>query len=265
MLISNKSSQSIQANDWSKVQNLKLKTFITETSSSLEIFSEAFKKFIFSQTTPSLTSIPSTSSSTLKGTSVTQTTQDTIPGSVEGEGSAVSETTTTLERAELAVSVIWGNIYFIDETTPETSVRFYNELTSNGIPGLFITRLPAEKASEQWTLTESRIIWLCSRSGKDTIPPALEKISHRVYEFVQHNENSIIFLDGVEYIINNNDFLKTLSLLDNLKEIVAINKSVLVFPISSSIFSEKEMTLLGKNAIKINSDFKLDLTNLSLN
>jgi hypothetical protein len=240
-LVGNNQSQSIQAKDWYIIQNLKLKTLITETSNSLELFSEAFKKFIFSQTMPS----------------ITQPISETMPGTAEIDRESIIS-----KSAQNAIPVSWGNIYFVDENSPEISVKFYNELTTKGIQGLFITRLPAEKATEQWKLTDSRIIWLCSRSGKDTIPPALEKISHRVYEFVQHNENSIIFLDGLEYIINNNDFLKTLSLLDNIKEIIAINKSVLIFPISSSIFTEKEMTLLGKNAVKIDPEFRLDFSNL---
>ena len=69
-----------------------------------------------------------------------------------------------------------------------------------------------------------------------------------------------MLLDGIEFIINNNDFLRTLNLMENLKEIVAIHNSVLVIPMSSTIFSAKEFALLGKNSVQILKNVKLDFS-----
>jgi hypothetical protein len=162
-------------------------------------------------------------------------------------------TKATLSEISKKIQVDWGNNYYINEETPNVSAKFFNDLTQLGVKGLFITRTPIDKAKEQW---ES------SRTGKNYIHPALEKISHTIMEFVKQNKNSVVLLDGVEYIINNNDFLKTLNLLDNLKEISALFNSVLIIPISSLIFSDKEMALLGKNSIKIAYDTALDFSKL---
>ncbi len=185
------------------------------------------------------------------------------------EGISLEEPGITLEHGAGAVGVIkpksskkisidWGNNYYVDEDHPKVSVEFFNELTNRGISGLFITRTPPEKAEEQWKLSNSNIIWLCSRTGKNYLTPALEKISHTIFEFVKKNKHSVVFLDGVEYIINNNDFLKTLTLMDNIKEMVALHNAVLIIPMSSSIFSKKEMALLGKNSAEISQDVDLD-------
>ncbi|WP_455393134.1 DUF835 domain-containing protein, partial [[Eubacterium] cellulosolvens] len=157
------------------------------------------------------------------------------------------------------VDVEWGGNYFVDEDEPGVSVKLFNDLTSQGVPGLFITRTQPKKAADQWGLTSSNIIWLCSRSGVGYLRPALEKVSHTINEFIKNNSNSVVLLDGVEYIVNNNDFLKTLSLMDSLKELVAMHNSMLILPISSTIFSEKEFALLGKNSVEIpkNSTFEL--------
>jgi archaellum biogenesis ATPase FlaH len=160
------------------------------------------------------------------------------------------------------LSVGWGNIYFADEDSPNITTEFYSNLLEQGIPGLFITRTHPDKAKETWNLNQSNIIWLCSRSGPGFIRPALEKISHTIFEFINNNKNSVVLLDGVEYIVNNNDFLKTLNLMDNLKEVVAVNKAILIFPISSTIFSEKEMALLRKNSTQLNEPLKLDLNDI---
>jgi hypothetical protein len=171
-------------------------------------------------------------------------------------------TKATPSKIPKKIQVDWGNNYYINEETPNVSAKFFNDLTQQGAKGLFITRTPIHKAKEQWEIKNSDIIWLCSRTGKNYIHPALEKISHTIMEFVKQNKNSVILLDGVEYIINNNDFLKTLNLLDNLKEISALFNSVLIIPISSLIFSDREMALLGKNSNEITDNTTLDFSKL---
>ncbi len=55
-------------------------------------------------------------------------------------------------------------------------------------------------------------------------------------------------------------FLNSINLMENLKEIVAIHNSVLVIPMSSTIFSAKEFALLGKNSVEIPKNVKLDFS-----
>ncbi len=160
------------------------------------------------------------------------------------------------------ISLEWGSSYFIDEYSPEFSLKIFKAIVDQNTNGLFITRTEPQKAGEQWKLLNSKIIWLCSRSGSGCLPPALEKISHTVNEFINNNPNSVVYLDGLEFIVNNNDFLKTLSLIDNLKENIAIKRSILLFPISSTIFSEKEIALLGKNSIRIKKEHDLNYSNI---
>lgn len=215
--------------------SLKTKALVTVGVDGIQVFSESFKHFIL---TLEKDSLPKFNKKHLLKTSDDQF-KDEIDIRKEGL------------KDNQDIIIDWGNNYFVDEDVLDVSVRFFNEITHHDIPGLFITRTPSEKAEEKWKLLDSKIIWLCSRSGRDTLTPALEKISHKIHEFVHQEKQSVILLDGIEYIVNNNDFLKTLSLMDNIKEIIGINKSIMIFPLSSTIFSEKEMALLGKNSIRI--------------
>ena len=174
------------------------------------------------------------------------------------------ETKISKTKIQEHILIDWGNNYFVDEEAPKVSVNVFNDITQRGIPGLIITRTPSEKAKEQWGLNKCNIIWLCSRTGGGYLKPALEKIFHTIFEYIKENEYSVILLDGVEYIVNNNDFLKTLNLIDNLKEFVALNNSMLINSISSTIFSEKEFALLGKNSIEIQNNVSLDFSNIKI-
>jgi hypothetical protein len=72
----------------------------------------------------------------------------------------------------------------------------------------------------------------------------------------------VIYLDGLEYLINHNDFQRTLALMDNIKENIAVHNSIFIFPMSSTIFSEREMGLMGKNSIEIGKETRFDFSNL---
>ena len=228
------------------VRNLKRKAMIVTGPEGHQIFSNAFQKFI----------------STILGDTIKGPPSDELLDSAEVK----AETTTKLDvigRDELPkIGVDWGNNYYIDENAPRSSIRVFNELTLRGIPGLIITRTPTKKAEEQWGIKNSRIFWLCSGKGEGYLQPVLEKISHTIFEFVNDNPQSVILLDGLEYIINNNDFDKTLNFMDKMKEIIAINSSILILPMSSAIFSEKEMALLGKNSVEIPEAANLDFSKM---
>jgi len=230
----------------SEIQDLKNKALIIEDQNGIQLFSNAFMKFL----------------SSVVGEGIAVQKPSEIPTSTTGELGERPKVEMTGAKGALEVPVKWGNNYFVNEDSPNVSVQVFKEITEQGIPGLFITRTPTDKAEEQWGLKKTNTIWLCSRTGKDYLRPALEKISHTIFEFINQNKRSVIFLDGVEYIINHNDFLRTLNLMDNIKEIVALNSSVLVFPMSSTIFSEKEMALLGKNSIEISDKNKPDFSKL---
>ena len=234
----------IQPSNQNIVQNLKKNALIIETSGRIQLMSKAFSEFL---STTTVGEIPLKDQ--LDGAAIAGKKLDKVSKPKTGEDIVLN----------------WGISYFVDEAEPDISVKLYNDLSSQGIPGLFITRTPLDKVEEQWGLKDTKdttVIWLCSRSGIGYLRPALEKVSHTIFEFIKKNKHSVVLLDGIEFIVNNNDFLKTLNLMENLKESIALHNSVLVFPISSTIFSKKEMALLKKNSVEIQKNSGFDFTNI---
>lgn len=227
-------------------RNLRRKALINAGTDELQLFSEAFLDFV---------------QATIEdGTTDKAPDEISYPG--DGNLEDISKPKLRSQDNLPKIDLDWGNNYYVNESAPRSSIRVFNELTRRGIPGLIITRTPTKKAEEQWALKNSKIIWLCSGRGEDYLQPVLEKISHTIFEFINGNQQSVILLDGLEYIINNNDFLKTLNFMDKMKEIVAINNSIFILPMSSAIFSEKEMALLGKNAAEIPKVASLDFSKM---
>ena len=156
----------------------------------------------------------------------------------------------------------FGCCYFVDEDDPEKCVDIFKELVAGQIPGRFISRTPREKAEKVWGINIDDSVWLCTKQGEGFITPNVQKILHLIFEFVKNNQQSVIYLDGLEYIINHNDFQRTLALMDNIKENIAVHNSIFIFPLSSKIFSEREIGLMGKNSIAVGKDTALDFSKL---
>jgi archaellum biogenesis ATPase FlaH len=235
--------------DKDTIRSLKRNTLITDLGNAYKVFSEGFSEFVANDTSMSISPIGKNDLDQGHGTPV---------GPMASASITQSEITSQPTPEQNRLTIKWGTNYFVNEKEPGTSVDFFKSLHALKLPSLFITRTPPDKAQDKWKLENSNIIWLCTTSGANYLRPVLEKISHTIFEFVSQHEHSIVLLDGVEFIVNNNDFLKTLNLLDSIKETIAIKNSILILPISSSIFTEREMALLSKNSIEVSGLAQLD-------
>jgi hypothetical protein len=234
------------------IQSLKKKALLHENNEGLSLFSNAFLSFI-------------STLNILDEKNIDQH-QESFKPEFKPEVTSL-EVKPVIEDPRKIVPksfIEFGNNYFVNEAVPERTISLFKDIISRNIPGLIITRTPLKNVEQKWGITNSTIFWLCSQPGKGNLPPIVGKISHTIIEFIKQNQPSIIFLDGLEFIINNNDFSKTLHLMDNLKEMVAIYNSILVIPMSSTMFSEREMALLCKNFNEISNEVTLDFSKLGI-
>jgi len=143
-----------------------------------------------------------------------------------------------------------GETYLIFEKGHNIGLDIlFNALkASQGIDyGLCFTRENPERIRKKYDLINTNFVWLTRRRGDRNIPPdALNRIAAVVREFVKGG--GIIYIDGIEYLISNNDFLAVKSLLDHLSDMVAISGAILVYSVDPDILDDKEKALLERFA-----------------
>lgn len=102
-------------------------------------------------------------------------------------------------------------------------------------------------------LEKTPVLWLSRLSSeKNSISPwPLEGISVAVEHFISSGEKTIILLDGVEYITSHNDFKSMLTLLHDIKERMAMMNSILVLPLDSEVFEEREFALIRRDLVQL--------------
>ena len=141
-----------------------------------------------------------------------------------------------------------GLTYLILEETPTHSFEIFRDLVTHGAQGLCITRKPPKTVMEEYGLEKTPILWLSRvASQKNCVRPSPpENVAMAVEHFIGVGENSVVLLDGVEYLIAHNDFLSVLALLHDLNENVSIRDSILLIPLDPRVLNEKEFALFKR-------------------
>ena len=119
--------------------------------------------------------------------------------------------------------------------------------------GLVVTRDFPEKVREKHHLEVTPIIWLTESPGERRIAPtSLAVLTDTIIRFMETNPNSIVLLEGIEYIMTFNEFRKVLRSLDSLNETAWITKGRLLISVNPKAFDERELALLerDRNVIK---------------
>lgn len=148
-------------------------------------------------------------------------------------------------KTEITHWVDPAETYIIEEKKPEKSFQIFVDLVTHGIPGFTVSRIYPDKLKLIYELTKTPVIWLSkSEIGRTIDPNDLSKLSFIIEDFTKKSEQSVVLLDGLEYLIIQNNFETVVKLLYELKDVVVLNNSRLLIPLYKGTLSEKEYNLL---------------------
>ncbi len=136
--------------------------------------------------------------------------------------------------------------YLVEEDVPADLYRLFEEAIRGGRRGLCVTRVYPEKLRERFGAEHLAIVWLSNVGKEESIRPKdLDKLSLAVEHFVSGN-GGVVLLDGLEYLITNNNFLSVLRLVQALRDQVAIHNAVLLLSVNPSSLEAHQLTLLER-------------------
>jgi len=137
--------------------------------------------------------------------------------------------------------------YLVEEDRPETSYHLFVNALRKGMKGYCVTRNYPAKIRTKFELKDTPIIWL-SNVGRDNAirPKDLEKLSLSLEQFLSQSGGGIVLLDGLEYLITNNNFITVLRLIQSLRDQVAINQSILLMAVNRSTLESHQLNLLER-------------------
>jgi hypothetical protein len=151
------------------------------------------------------------------------------------------------EEAPPLYTLARGTSYLVLEAVPQKSFQIFCDLVTHGVPGLCIVRLFPEKVKKQWKLEKTPILWLSGAKLENSIAPHdLNKLSFIISEFLKKTKDSAVMVEGIEYLITQNDFFNVLKFLQTIDDLIVVHDSRLIVSANPGILEKKELAHLKR-------------------
>ena len=173
--------------------------------------------------------------------------QTTAFAAQEGDGAASETGGPASPGVESAVALRPSSTYLALEHDPARSYGLFRDALTDKRPGFCVTRTYPNKVREQHSLADVEILWL-SNVGKESSvrPKDLEKLSLSLEQFITREQGGVVLIDGLEYLITNNNFLTVLRLVQALRDLVAIHHATLLFSVDPGTLDAHQKSLLER-------------------
>ncbi len=143
-----------------------------------------------------------------------------------------------------------GRAYLVKEKKTAKAEAAFHRGIEQGLRAMHITRQHPNHVERAHAGRPIRVVWLSTTLGKDYMDPHnLNSLSNLIGTFVADGSRAIILLDGLEYLMINNDFQRLLHFLEYGSEQIALHKSVLLLSLDDRAFDPKELALIERNTV----------------
>lgn len=144
-----------------------------------------------------------------------------------------------------------GGKYIIREAKPERSLEIFSTLVKEMGEGLGITRVHPGSIEKRFTTEGAEMVWLTKAEGTDESfsfmsPSNLVGILSSISSFLKEKRGSPVLLEGIEYLITQNNFDATLRFIQKVNEYVTLNDGILLVPVNPSAMESKDYQLLAR-------------------
>jgi hypothetical protein len=145
-----------------------------------------------------------------------------------------------------------GRTYLTKEKKPEKAVAYFRRAIETGFRPLYVTRQHPNHVPRAHAGKEIRVVWLSTTLGKDYVDPHnLNSLTNLITNFVSDEPRAVILLDGLEYLMINNDFPRILHFLEYVNEQVAMKRGALILSVDDRAFEPKELALIERNTVTL--------------
>ncbi|UCH88039.1 MAG: DUF835 domain-containing protein [Thermoplasmata archaeon] len=153
--------------------------------------------------------------------------------------------------------LVYGSSYLLLEDKSVESFKLFSSYISQGSKGLLITRIFPAKVRKQYNLGNTPVLWLSrTQEGKAINPTNLGVLVEEVREYIKKNRKTIILLDGLEYLIIENDFERVLKFINSLEDEIALHNSRLLVSVNPKVLDPEKKALLEKTSKVLVGDEK---------
>ncbi len=139
-----------------------------------------------------------------------------------------------------------GRSYLFESKGPE---GMYNALLNRMVEGLLapiISRTHPDQLRSRYELTRTPFLWLAETPGPNNVHPGnLQMLTHMTTEFLRKGP-SLVAIDGLEYLLVNNDITRVLKFLGQLRDMAVVEGAILLVTVDPMALSERQRAILER-------------------
>jgi hypothetical protein len=144
-----------------------------------------------------------------------------------------------------------GNIYLVEEERLELAIQMFLEAVGDR-RGLIITRYPIENLEEFDILSRYPNYRLSlDRVRENNLSPHnIAALNQVITDFLGHRKTGIILLEGLEYLVTQNNYQSILRFMQYIYDKVAVSRSVMMLSLNPLAFDLRDIRMLKREAIR---------------
>lgn len=138
-----------------------------------------------------------------------------------------------------------SKISLLTESYPRYGFDALSMLIDTGWDALCITRLHPEYVIKKFGLADIDCVWLSNRKGKEALSPlSLGQMVKLVKGKVRKGDRTIIFLDGLEYLLMWNEMGKVIATLKEIDSVIRKKRVEMLICIDPLTLEQRDLDKL---------------------
>lgn len=151
-----------------------------------------------------------------------------------------------------------GNLYILHDKKGDLVFGLFGRLAAKYKDVRCVARTHPDRLQKDFGIPPESILWLSNTGAPGSVnPQSIGVLTDTLLRIYEKAPESVVVLEGMEYLMTQNDFAKVLRLVNYLYEAVAVNRGILIIALDPAAFSEKEMAYLSREAVTIGKDDEL--------
>ncbi len=147
-----------------------------------------------------------------------------------------------------------GFVYLVKEKRPGVAFAMFNEAVKHGAQGMVVTREHPNRLKQTHEFEAARILWLTRRVGENHVDPTeLIRLSMTISKFIEGTQKTVVLVEGLEYLITQNDFETVLRFVNHLHDFVLAHDCAVIIVLDPRVLSMRELALLERSARVVES------------
>src|SRR5207249_12263696 len=153
-------------------------------------------------------------------------------------------------RVRRTVTRVRGTSYLLPGEKADRAFQIRASEMSRGTKALVIARLYPDEGRRRYGLKDIPVLWLSRGYGKETVNPTnLGALVQDIERFMSGKEESVVLLDGLEYLLIQNDPQKVVKFVQVLVDSASVHHSKLLISFDVKSVNEAVRALLTHDLV----------------